>query len=105
MNPAGVYFGIGSEINVNQLVASGLGMSNEDFQAVLDDVSNLMIFNGDGGGDVTNNGTITANSVYLVGKNVINNGSINCMAGTVLMAAGDGVYLSQPITKPLLGRR
>ncbi len=96
VNPAGVVFGGGSHVNVNQLVASGLPMSPEDFEAVLNDPANLMIFNGASGSDVINNGTITANdSVYLVGKNVINNGAISCPAGLVVMAAGDGVYLRQ----------
>ncbi|MBN2180876.1 MAG: cadherin-like domain-containing protein [Sedimentisphaerales bacterium] len=96
VNPAGVYFGPTSSVNVNQLVASGLSMSPEDFEAIINDPANLMIFNGGGGGDVVNNGTINAaDSVYLVGKNVINNGAISCPAGLVVMAAGDGVYLRQ----------
>jgi filamentous hemagglutinin family protein len=95
VNPAGVYFGAGASVNVNQLVASGLSMSDSDFQAVLDNTNNLMIFNGGGHGNVTNSGTITANSVYLIGKNIINSGTINCPAGTVLLATGDGVYLHQ----------
>jgi filamentous hemagglutinin family protein len=96
VNPAGVIFGSGSTVNVNQLVASGLSMSPEDFQAVLDDPANLMIFNGGIGGDVINNGTINAeDSVFLIGKNVINNGAISCPAGLIILAAGDGVYLRQ----------
>jgi filamentous hemagglutinin family protein len=33
VNPAGIVFGGGSTVNVTQLVASGLNMSNDDFMA------------------------------------------------------------------------
>jgi len=96
VNPAGIVFGEGSTVNVTQLVASGLSMSNDAFHDVLDDVSNKMVF-ADGSGNVTNNGTINAaDSAYLVGKNVTNGGSILCPNGLVVMAAGDEVQLGQP---------
>jgi len=96
VNPAGVMFGEGSTVNVTQLVASGLAMSNTDFSNAVSDPTQPMIFSG-GSGDVTNNGTITAtDSVYLVGKNVINNGSIFCPDGLVVLAAGDTLRLGQP---------
>ncbi len=96
VNPAGIVFGDNSTVNVTQLVASGLAMSNTDFSNAVDDPTQPMIFSG-GSGDVTNNGTITAaDSVYLVGKNVINNGSILCPDGLVVMAAGDTMRLGQP---------
>jgi len=95
VNPAGVIFGAGSTVNVSQLVASGLNMSDDAFGAVLADQSNKMIFSG-GGGDVINNGTIdAAESVYLVGNDVVNNGAIFCPGGLVVMAAGDTLQLGQ----------
>ncbi len=96
VNPAGVFFGEGSSVNVNQLVASGLGMSDSDFSNAIDNPMNKMVFSG-GSGNVTNDGTINAiNSVYLVGYDVTNNGAILCPDGLVVMAAGDTLRLGQP---------
>jgi filamentous hemagglutinin family protein len=94
VNPAGVIFGEGSTVNVAQLVASGLGMSNEAFHAVLDDATNQMVFEG-GDGQVQNSGQIQADKVYLVGKKVLNSGSIVAPEGLVVMAGGDRVFLGQ----------
>ena len=94
VNPAGIVFGEGSTVNVSQLVASGLNMSNDAFNDVLDDVSSTMVFSG-GNGVVENHGTISANNVILVGNKVINLGSIIADEGLVVMAAGDKVYLNQ----------
>jgi filamentous hemagglutinin family protein len=89
VNPAGVIIGSGAKINVSQLVASGLNISNDSFiNGQYEFVS--------GGGSVANYGDISAKSVYLVGKQVTNIGNINCPAGYVVMAAGDRVFLGQP---------
>jgi len=102
VNPAGVIFGAGSTVNVAQLVASGLNMSDDAFSAALADESNKMVFAG-GNGDVVNNGVINAaNSVYLVGENVINNGAIFCPGGLVVMAAGDTLRLAQPASNVIV---
>ena len=96
VNPAGIVFGSTATVNVAQLVASGLGMSDGAFQAVLADVDNKMEFTG-GSGKVENWGTINAtDSVYLIGKTVRNHGSILCPDGLVVMAAGNEVKLRQP---------
>ncbi|MFC1792338.1 beta strand repeat-containing protein [Planctomycetota bacterium] len=89
VNPAGVYIGNGARINVNQLVASGLNISNADF------INGRYNFAG-GNGAVINNGDITAQQVYLIGKQVTNSGNISCPAGYVVMAAGDRVFLGEP---------
>jgi len=89
INPAGVMIGGSARINVNQLVASGLNMSDSSF------LNGQYEFAG-GNGAVVNNGDITAQSVYLVGKQVTNAGSIKCPDGYVVMAAGDRVFLGQP---------
>ena len=44
VNPAGIIFGAGSTVDVAQLVASGLNMSNDAFNAVLADGANRMQF-------------------------------------------------------------
>jgi filamentous hemagglutinin family protein len=93
VNPAGVLFGSGSTVNVTQLVASGLNMSNNAFNAYLNDpANNMMEFIG-GNGDVTNRANITADRVYLIGKKVYNFVPIQAPNGLVVMAAGDEVRL------------
>ncbi|MHC5061578.1 MAG: two-partner secretion domain-containing protein, partial [Planctomycetota bacterium] len=88
LNPAGVYFGNGSSVNATQLIASALNMSDSDFLA-----GNMAFAGGDG--SVVNRGNITAESVYLVGKQVTNVGNIDCPSGHVVMAAGDRVLIGQ----------
>ncbi|MHC4474743.1 MAG: two-partner secretion domain-containing protein, partial [Planctomycetota bacterium] len=89
VNPSGVVIGNGATINVNQLVASGLNISNESF------LSGQYEFSG-GNGAVANYGEVSAQSVYLIGKQVTNAGMISCPKGYVVMAAGDRVLLGQP---------
>ncbi|HIJ70387.1 MAG TPA: filamentous hemagglutinin N-terminal domain-containing protein, partial [Planctomycetes bacterium] len=88
LNPAGVYFGQGSSVNSAQLIASALNMSDLDFLA------GKMKFAG-GEGAVVNQGNISAESVYFVGKQVKNIGNIDCPGGHVVMAAGDRVLLGR----------
>jgi filamentous hemagglutinin family protein len=94
VNPAGILFGAGATVNVTQLVASGLNMSDEAFQAAIADKVNPMDFEG-GAGDVENYGVIKADSVYMVGQRIVNMGTIAAPDGLVVMAAGDKVYLAQ----------
>ncbi|MHC4558146.1 MAG: two-partner secretion domain-containing protein, partial [Planctomycetota bacterium] len=89
VNPAGVYIGDGASINVNQLVASALNISNADF------INGRYNFVG-GDGAVINSGDISAEKVYLIGKQVTNSGNISCPAGYVVMASGDRVFLGEP---------
>jgi filamentous hemagglutinin family protein len=89
VNPAGVYIGPGATINVNQLVASGLNISNADF------IDGRYNFAG-GDGVVENRGDIVAKKAYLIGKQVANSGTINCPDGYVVMASGDRVFLGEP---------
>jgi filamentous hemagglutinin family protein len=93
VNPAGILFGSGSTVNVTQLVASGLNMSNNAFNNYLDDpVNNKMEF-ADGNGNISSRAYITADSVFLIGKKVFNVGPIVANEGLVVMAAGDEVRL------------
>ncbi len=95
VNPAGVYIGAGARINVNQLVASGLNITNSDF------INGQYNFAG-GEGAVINSGDISAEKVYLIGRQVANFGSISCPAGYVVMASGDRVFLGEPGTDVVL---
>jgi len=98
INPAGVIFGPGSTINVTQLVASSLKMTDQDFLNATNVVNPIeMRFELLGDGVVENYGIINAaDSVYLVGKNVLNAGTIISPGGLVVLAAGEEVWLAQP---------
>ncbi len=96
INPNGIVFGAGSQINVAGLVASTLNLSNDDF------LNNRMKFtDGAGAGSVVNQGNITGGSVYLVGNAVTNHGLITSPNGEVVLAAGNSVELVNPGTPNL----
>jgi filamentous hemagglutinin family protein len=94
IDPAGILFGANSQVNVNRLVASGLDISNEDF---LD--GRYEFFAGEGDiGAIVNDGTINAaEGAVLIGRKVLNTGTITTgEGGFVVMAAGDRVLLGEP---------
>jgi filamentous hemagglutinin family protein len=96
LNPNGIVFGAGAQIDVAGLVASTLKLSNEDF------LNNRLRFtDGAGAGSVVNQGSITGGSVYLVGKAVTNDGLITSPNGEVILAAGNSVELVNPGTPNL----
>ena len=97
INPAGIVFGAGSTVNVTQLIASSLDISNQDF---LDGHYEFFAGEGDVGG-IVNNGTINAaEGVALLGRKILNSGIISTgEGGFVVMAAGDRVLLGQPGSK------
>ena len=96
VNPNGIVFGAGAQIDVAGLVASTLNLSNEDF------LNNRMRFtDGVGAGSAVNQGQITGGSVYLVGKAVTNDGLITSPNGEVILAAGNSVELVNPGTPNL----
>jgi filamentous hemagglutinin family protein len=92
INPNGVLFGAGAQVNVNGLVASSLNLSNSDF------LSGKLDFSSTGKpGNVSNRGAITTPSggqVYLIAPNVTNAGLITTPNGDVLLAAGQSVNLA-----------
>ncbi|HIH2748785.1 filamentous hemagglutinin N-terminal domain-containing protein [Burkholderia aenigmatica] len=86
VNPNGVMFGAGAQVNVGGLVASTQNLSDADFLA-----GNYR-FSGTSTQAVTNNGTITAaegGSVALLGARVANNGTIQAKLGRVALGAGN----------------
>lgn len=92
VNPNGVMFGSGAQVNVDSLVASTLNVSDADFMNARP--GQRVQLSGDGTqGAVNNAGTITArNGVALVGTQAVNKGQIN--ATGVALAAADNVSLS-----------
>lgn len=92
LNPNGVLFGTGSQVNVGGLVASTLSLSDADFMAGKHTFSN-----GGTAGAVANQGTLTAAQggyIALLAPEVRNEGVISATLGTALLAAGDKVTLT-----------
>ena len=89
VNPNGVLFGAGSQVNVGGLVASTLGITDADFMA------GHYQFTGAGKGAVLNQGSIVADggSVALMGATVSNQGVISARLGAVSLAAGTAMTL------------
>lgn len=91
INPNGILFGAGAQVNVGSLVASTLDIND----AALG--SSTRNFSGMGSGSIVNQGSInSANGGYVafLGKQVSNQGSIATTAGTTALAAGSDVTLS-----------
>jgi len=91
INPNGVLFGAGSQVNVGGLVASTLDVDD----AALN--SSARQFSGAGAGNIVNRGNITAAKggyVAFLGNRVSNQGSVTAPAGSVALGAGSDVTLS-----------
>ncbi|MBU4508240.1 MAG: filamentous hemagglutinin N-terminal domain-containing protein [Gammaproteobacteria bacterium] len=90
INPHGILFGRGSNVNVGGLVASTLNLSDDDFRA------GRYHFSGGGNGTVINQGVIRAADggyVALLGAGVTNQGEVVAQKGTVALAAGRSLTL------------
>jgi filamentous hemagglutinin family protein len=88
VNPAGVIFGPGAVVDVNGIYVAGSHMADQDFLNKTDHFSGISAV-------VSNSGQIRANQVYLIGSQVINQGSIVAPRGMVAMLAGSDVLVSQ----------
>lgn len=91
INPNGVLFGAGSQINVGGLVASTFDINDSGLNGAARN------FSGNGTGSIINQGSInTSNGGYVafIGNSVSNQGSIAAPAGTVALGAGSDVTLS-----------
>ena len=90
VNPAGIMFAPGAQVNAGSIVASTLALSNGDFLA------GRYQFGGAGGGSVSNAGTLNAargGYVLLAAPQVSNSGSISADAGSVGLVAGQRVSI------------
>ena len=91
INPNGVLFGQGAQVNVGGIVASTLDLDDSTLG------SSSVRFAGDGKGKVTNQGSITAANggyVALLGNQVSNQGVIRAQLGTVALGGGSAVTLT-----------
>lgn len=89
INPNGVLFGTGAQVNVGALVASTRNITDSDFLA------GRYTFSGDSNGSILNQGAINADGGYvaLLGANVSNQGVIAAKLGSVALAAGNALTL------------
>ena len=90
INPNGILFAPGSQVNVGGIMASTMNMTDSDFQAGRYKLS------GSGAVAVINQGSITAADggyVALLGAQVKNEGIITANQGTVALAGGKAVTL------------
>ena len=98
LNPNGVLFAPGAQVDVGGLVASTLKLGTADFLA------GNYAFSGDSTAAVTNQGRITAapgGTVALIAGRIVNSGSIVADRGQVLMGAGAEVVLDLGATVKL----
>lgn len=93
LNPNGVLFGKGAQVNVGGIVASTLRMSNEDFMA-----GNFRLTEGPNArASVSNEGEIRVAEggvLALIAPVVTNTGTLAATQGSVLMAAADAVSVT-----------
>ena len=88
VSPHGIVIGPDATITAGSFTASGLNITNNDF------MNSVYRFSGDGVGEVANYGHISAEQVALIGKKILNAGTIISRDGYTVLAAGESVYLS-----------
>lgn len=91
VNPNGILFGRGAQVNVGGLVASTLDISNADFAA------GRYRFSGSSSNAVLNAGNLVAaegGAIALLGAQVTNGGLVQAQMGTAALAAGSDVTLN-----------
>lgn len=91
VNPAGILFAPGAQVNTGSLVASSLNISNADFMA-----GRYAFVSQKDSGKVINKGELIAGNkglVALLGNEVENDGVIVAQKGTAAMAASDQISL------------
>ena len=88
INPNGIVFGQGAQVNVGGLVASTLQLSDADFHN-----GQLRFTQGNGAGSIVNQGSLNGQVVALIAPQVSNQGSIVANSGSAVLASGNQVTL------------
>jgi filamentous hemagglutinin family protein len=92
INPNGIVFGAGSQVDTQGLLASSLNLSDNDFQK-----GNFHFIAGSKAGDISNEGIIHAGkdgNIVLIAPNIENNGIIKSEGGKIVLAAGQELILT-----------
>lgn len=93
VNPAGIFFGPGSFVNVGGLIASTANISDQDFLNNYYRFANVPGYNG----AIVNQGQIIAADnglIALIGGAVSNDGMIQANMGRIVMASGEAFTMS-----------
>ncbi|MFT4177995.1 MAG: filamentous hemagglutinin N-terminal domain-containing protein, partial [Thermomonas sp.] len=96
INPAGITFSQGAQVNVGSIVASTLDMSNADFVAGLTSGQYRFATSSTSAADIEQVGQITAangGTVGLIASTVRNVGNITADMGSVVFGSGQNVTL------------
>ncbi len=88
MNPAGFLFGPSSLVNVGALYVAAAHLSDSDFLQGIDHFKEVQ-------GSIEIQGTLLAEDIALVGKTVLQNGTVLAEEGHVIYATADHVYLQR----------
>lgn len=102
INPNGIVFGQGSQVNVGGLVASTAPLSNADFLA-----GNLSFGTSSATGNIVASGSITAvDSIHMTANLITVSGSVTSPTGTLTFVGGSAIGVGLPVNlqvNPLLG--
>lgn len=92
INPNGIVFGAGSAIDTQGLIASSLNLSDQDFLS-----GNYHFMAGSSAGNILNEGIIRAGkdgNIILIAPHIENNGIIKSDGGSITLAAGQELTIT-----------
>jgi len=101
LNHNGILFGENAIVNVGELIASTLALSDEDFLK-----GQTLHFHGPSQAAITNHGTIRAatGNVTLLSRQIINPGTLQASEGNVELIAATDIFLQPQDKKRILIR-
>ena len=91
VNPSGVYFAPGAQVDAGAIIASTMNITNADFMA-----GRYNFVGTEHDGKVINKASLAAQNgglIALLGKDVVNEGVVVAKKGTAALAAGEAVTL------------